>query len=439
MLNKAQPLLETETSVPEIILGGEALKRKKLLRTAATLPFVTVCGLAFGFTAGILLIALLSPQAPATRDFFFYWATAQQLAHHSNPYSAQAMNEFEHSAGLSAEIPVGLMRNPPWALPLVFPLGFLSLRAGWVLWYLLLLASLVFSVYLLWILYGHPRSERYLLGLSFAPALICMLYGQTTLLVLPGLVLFLRLHRTRPFLAGAALSLCALKPHLFLPFGVVLLAWVVVSRAYKLLAGALTTLVASCAITYLIDPMAWAQYVQMARLSGIEKEQIPCLSSLLRIWLSPSSIWLQYLPALMGCIWALLFFWPRRQSWDWLKCVGILLLVSLVVAPYSWIYDHGIVLPAIMQAVFIIRSRNQLIALASLSALVEVALFCSLRYPPALYLWTIWAAPAWLVWYWAANTPPRAWENARSALQAMGLLRQKKTVEWRTEDPDALK
>jgi hypothetical protein len=33
-----------------------------------------------------------------------------------------------------------------------------------------------------------------------------------------------------------------------------------------------------------------------------------------------------------------------------------------------------------------------------LSALVEVARFFSLRYPPVLYLWTIWAAPAWLGW-----------------------------------------
>jgi hypothetical protein len=103
-----------------------------------------------------------------------------------------------------------------------------------------------------------------------------------------------------------------------------------------------------------------------------------------------------------------------------------LLLVSLAVAPYAWIYDHGMVLPALLPSVFLARSRNLLIALAFLGALVEVALFFSLRYPPALYLWTIWAAPAWLAWYLIANAPPGAGEKIRSALQAMGFLREKK-------------
>jgi hypothetical protein len=62
------------------------------------------------------------------------------------------------------------------------------------------------------------------------------------------------------------------------------------------------------------------------------------------------------------------------------------------------------VLPALMSAVFLTRSRNLLIALAFLSALVEVALFLSLRYPQALNLWMIWVALGWLLWYLAATS-----------------------------------
>ena len=152
-----------ETST--ISAPADTSKKRKILRAAATLPIVIFCGLAFGYTAGILLVALLSPQAPVTRDYFFYWSTARQLTHHANPYDAQAMSDFEHSAGLSTAYQAGLMRNPPWALPLIYPLGFLSPRAGWILWYFLLLASLALSVYLLWNLCGRLRSERYLLGL----------------------------------------------------------------------------------------------------------------------------------------------------------------------------------------------------------------------------------------------------------------------------------
>ena len=408
--------------------AADSSKMRKILRAAATFPIVALCVLSFGLIAGDLLYALLWSKAPATRDFIIYWATAQQLSHHANPYDATAIKELEQTAGLPATYKVGYTRNPPWALPLVYPLGFLSPRAGWILWYFLLLASLALSVYLLWNFFDRPRNKRYLLGFTFAPALICMVYGQTSLLVVPGLVLFLCLHRTRPFLAGAALSLCALKPHLFLPFGVVLLAWIIVSRAYKLIAGAVAAIGASCALTYLIDPLAWAQYAQMARGSGIEREQIPCLSSVLRFWLSPTSVWLQFLPAMLGCVWAMVYFWPRRQKWNWMENSAPLLLVSLLVAPYAWIYDHGMVLPALLPTVFLVRSRNLLIAFASIGALAEVALFYSHYDPSALSRWAIWVAPAWLAWYLIANAPSNTWEKVRSVLQANGFLLKKEVA-----------
>ncbi len=392
-----------ELPAPARIPTEEPGTRQKILRAALTLPFVTVCGLAFGFTAGMLCLALLLPQAPCTRDYVFYWAAGQQLAHHANPYDAAANTQLERAAGLPQNLNPGVMRNPPWALPLVFPLGFLSLRVGWFLWAMLLLASLLVSVRLIWIIYERPKNRRDLLGYSFAPALLCLLYGQTSLFALLGLVLFLHLHRTRPFLAGTSLWLCALKPHLFLPFGVVLMAWVLVSRSYKLLAGAAVAMAASCAITFAIDPLAWAQYSQLARSSGIENEYIPCLSYLLRDWLSPHSIWLQYLPAVLGCAWALAYFWFRRHAWEWINNGSPLMIVSVLVAPYSWIYDQGLVIPALLRGAFLARSRNLLIALAFLSALVEIALLRSIKYPTAMALWTYWSAPAWLVWYLFAN------------------------------------
>jgi hypothetical protein len=373
--------------------------RRKILRAVAPLPFVTVCALAAGFTAGLYCSVLLSPLAPGTRDFIIFWATGQQLTHHDNPYDREAMSRVERAAGLPLAYKVGFMRNFPWTLPLVYPLGFISPRVAWLLWSLLMLACLAVSVRLLWILYGRPRNRRYLLGLSFGPALLCLLYGQTSLFSLLGLVLFLRLHRARPFLAGISLWLCALKPHLFLPFGVVLLAWVLVSRSYKLLAGAVVAMAASCAITFAIDPLAWNQYLQMARASGLERGFVPCLSYLLRDWLSPHAIWLQYLPSALGCAWALSYYWLRRQAWDWMKNGSPLMLVSILTAPYALIYDQGLLIPALLRGAFLTRSRNLLIALAFLSALVEIALYHSLAHPPALFLWTYWTAPAWLIWY----------------------------------------
>ena len=75
-------------------MNGERLTRQKILRTAAVLPFVTVCGLAAGFIVGILCVALCSSEAPGTRDYIVFWATAQQLTHHANPYDEDAITRL---------------------------------------------------------------------------------------------------------------------------------------------------------------------------------------------------------------------------------------------------------------------------------------------------------------------------------------------------------
>src|ERR1035441_7815678 len=300
----------------------------------AELSIATVAGLAFAFIAMFVCVVPLAGRVASARDFFVFWATGQQLIHHANPYDSAAMGRIERTAGLPAGYGILFMRNPPWALPLVLPLGLVGLRIGALLWSLVLLACLVVSAWLIRLMHGRPLNRIHWLAIAFAPALICLFIGQTTLFALLGLVLFLRLHQTRPFMAGLALWLCALKPHLFLLFGVVLLAWILVSRSYRLLAGMVVAMAASCAAVYLIDPMAWTQYAEMLRASGIEKEFIPCLSIALRFWISPQALWLQYLPPVLGCIWALSYYWPRRNGWDWLKQGGLLMVVSIFMAPY---------------------------------------------------------------------------------------------------------
>jgi len=274
----------------------------------AEFSIAMVSGLTLAITALFLCVAPLTGQIAGARDFVVYWATGQQLVHHANPYDVDAMMRIERAAGLPTAYGVLFMRNPPWALPLALPLGLLGVRSGALVWSLALLACLWLSVRMVWEMHGRPRKLLNFLGLSFAPALVCLIVGQTSLFALLGLVLFLRLHGTRPFLAGMALWLCALKPHLFLAFGVVLLAWVVVSGCYRVLLGAATALAASGAASWWIDPTAWADYAHMMRTYGIEKEFIPCWSVVLRLWVRPEAMWLQYLLPVLGCSWALVYF-----------------------------------------------------------------------------------------------------------------------------------
>lgn len=296
----------------------------------AELSIALVSGLTLAITALFLCVAPLTGQIAGARDFVVYWATGQQLVHHANPYDVDAMMRIERGAGLPAGYGVLFMRNPPWALPLALLLGLLGVRAGALVWSLVLLGCLWLSVRMVWQMHGRPSKLLNFLGLSFAPALVCLIVGQTSLFALLGLVLFLRLHGTRPFVAGVALWLCALKPHLFLAFGVVLLAWVVVKGCYRVLLGAATALAASCAAAWWIDPTAWADYAHMMQTYGIEKEFIPCWSVVLRLWVRPEAMWLQYLLPVLGCGWALVYFWKRRHGWDWVRDGGVLLVVSKI-------------------------------------------------------------------------------------------------------------
>ena len=374
------------------------------LRRAARIAFASVCGLAFGFTISVLLLSTLSASIAGKRDFVSYWANGQLLVRHISPYDGTALGQMERAAGYSPNLGVMYMLSPPWTLPVLYPLGFLGLQTASILWAILETACFAVSIHMLWTMHGRPRSSRHYLGYAFAPALICLMMGQLTAFALLGLVLFLRFHRSRPLLAGISLWLCTLKFHLFLPFGLVLIAWVIVSRSYRLLLGTSIALAISIAVALPLVPNEWGQYLQILRDPGSRYELAPCLSVLLRVSINQNAAWLQYLPAVVAGVWALAYFWPRRAFWDWNKEGDLLMLVSLVVPPHSYLYDQILAIPALLEGAYRTRSRKLLAILALLSVMIELALFGTLWKHSFLYKWTLWSAPAWVAWYLLATS-----------------------------------
>ena len=360
-----------------------------------------VAGLGVAVTVLFLCAVPLAGHMAGSRDFVSYWATGKQLVRHADPYDREAVSTLEHAAGLDAR-GVLIMRNPPWALPLAYPLGFLGLRVAALLWSLLLFGCLWISIMLIRGLHGSPRNHIHWLGLAFTPALICLTMGQTSLFALLGLVLFLRFHDERPWSAGAALWLCLLKPHLFLPFAAVLAAWIIFTRAWKILASAVAAVAASNVLVFLIDPRAWANYAAMMRSPLVENESVPCLADALRHGLWPQQSWTRLLPAAVACAWALGYYWRRRAAWSWTHNASPLMLVSLVTAPYCFPYDQVLAIPALMDAAYRARRRAMTIVLALLIVTVDAELI-GVRIISAWYLWT---APAWCAWYYFALRQP---------------------------------
>lgn len=354
---------------------------------------------AAGVTFVLVLFAVgLTPKDAAERDFIGYWATGQQLAHHANPYDAAAMLRLEQTAGYSAAIP-RMTPSPPVAFLLLLPLGWLGAKAGLIAWLLVQMGCVGLSLWMAWRLFGAPGSRLHLAGLVFAPLLACLEAGQIGIFFLVGMMAFLVFHERRPAVAGAGLLLCALKPHLFLPFVLVLLLWMAMHRAKgaRMLAGFFALLALNMAVTLWFDPHVWTQYLAMLRISGIEDRLTPTLGEGLRVLLGPHVAWLQWVPEMVGSAWAVAYFWRRRAGWNWLDDGLRVLLVGVVCTPYEWLTDEAVVLPAVLAGMFQAEARGRSlvpIAVAGTVALVEL-----MAGVPITGWGYVWTPLAWLGWY----------------------------------------
>jgi hypothetical protein len=182
-----------------------------------------------------VLAALLATGYAASRplgDFVEYWTAGHLLLRHQNPYDFAATLAAEKALGWTGALPL-IAPNPPWAIPLVAPLGFFhSYTAAWLVWFLVMGACVALSSWMLMDLYfGNIRipeisasvTHRALFAFTFFPTLLCLQFGQIAPLVLLGVTGFLWFEeRNSPVLAGMALALTAVKPHL------VYLVWIAV-------------------------------------------------------------------------------------------------------------------------------------------------------------------------------------------------------------------
>jgi len=206
------------------------------------------------------------------------------------------------------------MRNPPWTLPLVLALGFVGLRIGAFLWSLAIFACLVASVLILWRIHGRPRNHLHWIGLSFGPALLCAIMGQTTIFALLGYVLFFSCIAR--ILCGRNVAL-ALRPEAtpVCPFGVV-----AAGLDYSLAKLPDPHRSRDCAYRklrhrLLVRPNRLGRLRADDAFSGTRGGVHSCLVVALQLWINPHAVWLQYLAPLLGSVWALTYFWPRRQAW----------------------------------------------------------------------------------------------------------------------------
>ena len=385
--------------------AGAGVKRSVARKAAAAA--IILAGVAYVLT---LFVMGLSDRNAAERDFISYWAAGKLAAHGGNPYDPAAVRQIETGAGRASGAIVLVMRNPPNALPLVAGLGFLSAKSGLIVWLILLIGSFGASIWLLWRMHGRPGSTYHLIAIGFAPALACLMAGQFGIFLLLGVVLFLYFERTRPVWAGAALLLCAFKPHLFVPLAIPLVLWIVTARRYRVAAGYVGAVAAAMGIALAIDPRVVTQYLSFMRAGEATAERIPALSVALRFAFSPHSAWIQFVPLVFACAWAGWYFWTRRERWSWGDHGLLVLLVAAVCTPYGFFTDECMLLPAVLAAVYAaVERRRSLIPIAVIAGAALLELLAGVEIKTPYFLWT---TPAWLAWYLYATR----WQKEKPAV-----------------------
>ena len=352
--------------------------------------------------AGLLLIVpRWIAESPPLYDFVEYWAAGQLLVAGENPYDPVRVHELELQAGRTDE-PI-LMWNPPWALPLVLPLGTLPARPAHILWMALNLLALVASAQLLWRNYGGDAARPWiaaLLTVTFAPALIALVVGQISPLVLLGAAAFLPLVRNRrDFAAGAVTTLLAVKPHMAYLFWAALVVWAVGAGRWRLLVGGTVAGVVLTGIAMAFRPTVVADYWHTLRETPSQYAS-PTIGCLLRLALDSPSFGWQFVPLVPGFGWLAWWGWRHRANWDWSEQLPTLLLASALTAAYgAWLFDLVLLLvPVIALAARLSQPAPSSVRMSALAvyAGVGVAVMVMLK-AEVPYLAFIWVTPALLV------------------------------------------
>ncbi len=351
--------------------------------TTRTGLVLVVCGIVL-LAAGRFVTTL--PRYRVPKDFSEYWAAGRLVRRGENPYNPALILAEERRVEPDRAEPL-MMWNPPPALPVYLPLGLLPFREAGLLWVGGQFLAVVAACDLLARRYnptsppgcrrrpggrpsmvpaavaachGRQTAAREIgsrSGFLFVGTWWMVAYGQNTGLLLLGLAGYLHfLYRGRPLAAGGCAALTALKPHLLLGFGVLLLADAGTRRGRLVLLGGGSAILAALAVALLADPHVLGQYLAATRHPGpgatpLRAWELPVPAYWLRKAVAFDHFWVQFLPCGVVCLALLVWRVGAGRRWDLAKALPFVVAASALAAPYGWTFDWTVLLVPVVWAV----------------------------------------------------------------------------------------
>ena len=352
----------------------------------------------------LAMVQLTDPRFLFFDDFVEYWSAGKLNLTRGNPYDPEQLTILQLQTGRVENVPI-MMWNPPWTLTLVMPFGALPYSVSRVLWLLLNIGIIFLGVDWAWRFYEGPEKYRWvawLVAFSFGPSLRVLKIGQISPLLLLGVVGFLYFNEhQRSWWAGAALSLITVKPHLVYLVGLAVLCWAIDNRRWSVLLGGGLALSVAMGIAWGINPALVRQYRYALLHYPPEQWATPTLGAVLRALFGPEKVWLQFIPAFMGSIWFVLYWRRHHAAWVWREQLPLIILVSVLTSAYGWVFDHAILLLALLPVALALLRANwksrpgDKIGLLVVYLIVDgLVLFSSME-----QLWYWWLVPFFLGWY----------------------------------------
>lgn len=334
-----------------------AILRKRWRTAVFVTFFALVNAVLFNLVSASITPAPTVANAPVSgvRDFVEYWSASRLLLDGGNPYSPEELLNLQQSVGWPWAAPL-IMWNPPWTFPLTLPFAMVSFSLGQFAWLLVHLLITLISTQRLARLYGNSSGTcriEWLVALSFVPTVFVIIIGQISPMVLAGLAGFLVLEsQGKRLLAGAALALVSIKPHLLYLFWLALCLWLCREGYWRMVLGALTGFLIFALIPLYFDRNIYDQYFELFALDEILQpfdQATPTLRNVFPLLLGRGDRWLQGLPTVIGIVW-LLYYWRRHKlHWQWFEELPLVLLVSVTTSFFAWTYDHVVLLPALIE------------------------------------------------------------------------------------------
>jgi len=292
-------------------------------------------------------------------DFTAYWAAVYLLHEGQSPYDQPAMMAVQQTL-VSSNGYVITAWNPPTLFVFLLPLGWLSFLAAKSVWVAANVIMLFAIAAMLARLYLPPRPRVVVafcvFVVLFPQALIGVVMGQVTFLVVFGLVACLTLIKhDQWFWAGFALILTTIKPHMVILAVVYILLYALYRRRWQLWLGLLSAGLFCMLILFLFRPewiMDLAGILHIAPVNWATPT-IGGFVSYFHITEILRYLFVVFLP--------LAWFLSRPQStMSVLASVALLTVLTVPTTFFGWSYDQTILTIPIAQLFgwLAVSSRN---------------------------------------------------------------------------------